>query len=448
MLHPMHELDIQYTDKPITPFGGLTTVKRFYDRSGLQEEIKSLSLPQPGSNRAYDPVHLLESFLVSVLLGSHRLDHSGLLRHDKVISELFSWEKGMASENTFCRFFKKFDTELNEDIFITLNRWWFEKLNIKHHTIDIDSMVLTRYGNQEGVEVGYNPRKSGRGSHHPLIAFASEAKMVVQAWMRTRDSVSKTDLEDFFASVTSTIDKTNIGLIRADSGFFSNNTLAYLEKNQLKYIISAKMYSGLVQKIFDSKNWVPSRNGIDICSFDFKFHGCCIPRRFVIVRKLKSKNHKSGGKSFFKESDRFSKYLYSAFVTNIELSDAMVWALYHHRAKAETQIRELKENCGIDVFCCEEFGATEGAFRWVCVAYNLMSLYKIALINSKTRSDSCHLKNQMHCNSRLPCKTSKEDHFSVVGELASKAFFENLFKELEKITPQITFRPKRKFPMN
>jgi hypothetical protein len=28
-------MDIRYTDKPITPYGGLTTVQRFYERSGL-----------------------------------------------------------------------------------------------------------------------------------------------------------------------------------------------------------------------------------------------------------------------------------------------------------------------------------------------------------------------------------------------------------------------------
>lgn len=79
----MDEIDIRYTDKPITPFGGLTTVKRFYDWSGLQEVIKRLPLPQSGSNLGYDAVDLVEGFIVSVLLGSHRLSHSGInSKHD------------------------------------------------------------------------------------------------------------------------------------------------------------------------------------------------------------------------------------------------------------------------------------------------------------------------------------------------------------------------------
>ncbi|WP_187647223.1 hypothetical protein [Nitrosophilus labii] len=45
-------------------------------------------------------------------------------------------------------------------------------------TIDLDSTVITRYGNQEGAKVGYNPKKPGRPSHHPLIVFIEQTKMV------------------------------------------------------------------------------------------------------------------------------------------------------------------------------------------------------------------------------------------------------------------------------
>jgi hypothetical protein len=51
-----------------------------------------------------------------------------------------------------------------------LNRWWFTKLKVKHHKVDIDSTVITRYGCPDVLEVDYNPGKPGRGSHHhPLI---------------------------------------------------------------------------------------------------------------------------------------------------------------------------------------------------------------------------------------------------------------------------------------
>ena len=71
--------------------------------------------------------------------------------------------------------------------------------------------------------------------------------MVIQSWMRSGDSVSSTDIEDFLAVLLRTLDKSNIGLVRADSGFFSESTLGIFEDNKLKYIVAVKMYAGLVQ---------------------------------------------------------------------------------------------------------------------------------------------------------------------------------------------------------
>lgn len=442
------KLDIRYTDKPITPFGGLTTIQRFYQNSGLQQAIKDLPLPQPGSNRGYAPLDLIEGFLISVILGARRLAHSGLLRYDNVISEMFGWKKGMASECTFSRFFNKFDEELNDEIFIKLNRLWFDKIETKYHTVDFDSTIITRYGIQEGVKVGYNPRKPGRGSHHPLIAFAAEAKMVIQSWMRTGNSADDTDIEEFVETVFMTLDKSKIGLFRADSGFFSENTLEYFEQKVMKYIVAAKLYPSIVQRIFDSTEWIPYSNGIDICSFTYCLQSWSTPRRFVVVRKNKKKHPKSGGKSLFEEYDEFSEYLYSAFVTNLDLSDALIWEIYRHRAEAETQIRELKESYGLDGFCCKDFAATEAAFRWVCVAYNLMSLYKIALIKSKHDPTLATLKFQCIAIASYLVRHSRQATLVMSVNERRRQFFDELFQKLEGIHPKMKFTPKNKFLMN
>jgi hypothetical protein len=441
-------MDIKYTDKPITPFGGLTIIEKFYQRSGLQDAISELPLPQPGSNRGYDPLDIVEGFLVSVVLGARRLAHSGLLRHDKVISEIFGWKKGMASESTFSRFFNKFDVAQNDEIFTQLNRWWFEKLQLKYHTVDVDSTVLTRYGTQEGVKSGYNPRKPGRGSHHPIIAFAAEAKMVIQAWMRTGNSASNTDFKEFIDLVLQTLDKSKIGLLRADSGFFGNDVLSYLEEKQLNYIVATKMYPTLTQKIFDSTGWHSCTEGIDICSFEYQAKDWQAPRRIVVVRKHKKEHPKSGGKSLFEEYDEFCEYLYSAFVTNLELSDELIWELYRHRAEAETQIRELKESYALDGFCCEKFDATEAAFRWVCTAYNLMSLYKIALINNRHNPTLATLKFQCIAIASYLVRHSRKTTLVMSVSERRRAFFDGLFQKLEKIDNQTKYIPKTKFLMN
>ena len=44
-----------------------------------------------------------------------------------------------------------------------------DRLSFQRFTLDIDSTVVTRNGEQEGAARGYNPNRHGRPSHHPLL---------------------------------------------------------------------------------------------------------------------------------------------------------------------------------------------------------------------------------------------------------------------------------------
>ena len=56
--------------------------------------------------------------------------------------------------------------------------WIFDNFKFNNFTLDIDSLVMTRYGEQQGAKKGYNPTKKGRVSHHTLIAFIADVKLV------------------------------------------------------------------------------------------------------------------------------------------------------------------------------------------------------------------------------------------------------------------------------
>ena len=46
-------LPIEYSDKPVTPFGGMRVMKEFLDKTQIREFLSTLNLPQPASNRGY-----------------------------------------------------------------------------------------------------------------------------------------------------------------------------------------------------------------------------------------------------------------------------------------------------------------------------------------------------------------------------------------------------------
>jgi len=94
----MHELSHEYTSKKISPWGGLKFFQQTYERSGVREDLLGAALPQGGSNAAYKAIDLVEGFMVSAVLGSRRMAHTGMVRADEVIKELFNWKDGMASQ--------------------------------------------------------------------------------------------------------------------------------------------------------------------------------------------------------------------------------------------------------------------------------------------------------------------------------------------------------------
>ena len=439
----MHALDYKFTDKKISPWGGIRIVQELYRRCGLKGIIGSLELPQPGSNRGYDPVEVIEGFMVSVLLGAKRIAHAEVLRHDEVIRDIFNWKKGVPSQSTFSRFFRKYDMEANDRIFPSVMRQWFEQFALDKVTIDIDSTVISRYGTQEGVEVGYNSQKPGRGSHHPILAFVSELNMVANAWMRPGKAGAATDFEAFLDELLTIIPREKIGLIRADSGFYGKNHLNKLEKEGRNYVIAAHLKGGLRAQIFHQEHWYPLLDkqdiGIDYCSFTWKAHGWKKARRFVVLRKDVDRHPKTGGKLLFPELEAFESYKYVAFVTNMDLSSKMIWQIYNQRADCENRIKELKYDYGIEGFCFDDLYATENAFRWVMVIHNLMALFKLELLKErKHRTMLSTLNFQFIAIGSYLSKSARKTILNLSVKEKRKRFIEGLFSQLSGLSPPFT----------
>ena len=70
----MSELFFEYSNKQVTPFGGMLLIRRFLERTGINEFLSSRpELPSPGSNAGYEALHILQAFWVSIWLGANRL---------------------------------------------------------------------------------------------------------------------------------------------------------------------------------------------------------------------------------------------------------------------------------------------------------------------------------------------------------------------------------------
>jgi hypothetical protein len=129
---------------------------------------------------------------------------------------------------------------------------------------------MTRHGEQEGAARGYNPIKLGRVSHHPLMAFISDTRMVANLWLRPGNSHSANNVQAFLDSTLEKLNGKQVGLLRADSGFGDHGFLGDLEKRQMRHVVALRLNQPLQRALVEQRGWWLLDDGIDLVSFAYQ----------------------------------------------------------------------------------------------------------------------------------------------------------------------------------
>ena len=384
---------VSFTDREVTAWGGLVLLKRMLDGMGFRQAVAEWGLPAPGSNRGYPPAQLLEQFIVSIWCGACRFAHAETVRLDGTLTRLFGWPQA-AGHKAILRLFGRFDMLTNERVQAEAYRWFFGKITaLKRVTLDVDSTVITRNGVQQGATRGYNPGRRGRPSHHPLLAFVAEARMVANFWLRPGNAHSANNVRQFLESTLHHLGETVVGLLRADSGFFDEAVFSMLEGKRIPYIIAARLTQPLQRTIYRATGWWALETGLELTELRYGAAGWSTPRRLIVVRQSVKRREAPGKNlSLFADDPDIQGWRYGAFVTTLDLPMVEVWRSYRGRADCENRIKELKADFGLDAFNLSDFWATEAALGFAMLAYNLMSLFRQAVMRSRVQ----HTLSSLH----------------------------------------------------
>ncbi|MBF0416702.1 MAG: IS1380 family transposase [Magnetococcales bacterium] len=377
---------VVFSDREVTAWGGLALLKRMLDSMGFREAAQKWELPPPGSNRGYPPLQLIEQFIVAIWCGASRFVHAETVRFDHTLTRLFGWDR-VAGHKAIVRLFERFDMLTNERVQASVYRWFFDRITtLKRVTLDLDSTVITRHGEQEGAARGYNPGRRGRPSHHPLFAFVAEARMVANFWLRPSNTSSANNTLSFLESTLHNLGDKTVGLLRADSGFFDEKILLTLEEKRIAYIIAARLTRPLQREIYRATGWWALAPGLELTEITYQAQSWQQSRRVVVVRQsVKRKEAQGKMLSLFGDDPDAQGWRYGAFVTSLELPMVEVWRTYRGRADCENRIKELKADFGLEAFNLNEFYATEAALGFAMLAYNLMSLFRQTVMRTKVQ---------------------------------------------------------------
>jgi hypothetical protein len=380
-LHPVfnsRQLLLASTAKPVTPFGGLVSLIEFFNSLKLGEVLGRLMPFVYRSPNAIAPEQTLLAFVISIIVGARRLVHTDWLRADRALHAMLGIER-FPGTDTVRNLLKRFTQPVIEVFWRPLWRWLLQQgwaVPAQGWSFDLDSTVFQRSGHQEGAERGYNPARRGRHTHHPLLAVLAEAPMILHGWLRSGKAGSARGVVPFLQEALALMPEDwKLRTVRADSGFFDQALLGFLEERSLPYIIVARMTRSLKAAAASIKDWTPLDAHYSAASFQLKLHGWSKERRFVVIRELEREDKSAVGRRLIEVPG----YTYRIFVTNRDEDPVTLWRDYNQRACIEQRIEELKNDLAADGFCMKQFYATEAAFLSVLFAFNLLSLYQQAI---------------------------------------------------------------------
>jgi hypothetical protein len=212
------------------------------------------------SNNAIPPAQTFMVFLVSVVVGARRLAHTDWLRADKALHALLGIEHFRGTD-TVRNLFKRFGQGQIEAFWRPLWKWLLSlswSMLAEGFSLDLDSTVIQRRGHQQGAKKGYNPARPGRHSLHPLLAFLAEAPLVLHAWLRSGNTGTARGVVAFLTEALLLMPAAwKLRTVRADSGFFDNTLLSFLEARAIPYIVVARLTKTIKHKAAGLAHWTP-----------------------------------------------------------------------------------------------------------------------------------------------------------------------------------------------
>jgi len=161
---------------------------------------------------------------------------------------------------------------------------------------------------------------------------------------------------------------------RADSGFFDDKLLSFLEQRELSYIVVARMTRWLKRQAAQVRQWAELDENYSVGEFRLQLHGWEQHRRFVVIRERLRDDKPSAGRKLLD----IPGYTFRIFVTNGSQVPQEVWRDYNQRADVENRIAELKYDLAADDFCLQQFFATEAAFCAILMLFNLLGEFQRA----------------------------------------------------------------------
>jgi hypothetical protein len=322
---------------------------------------------------------MILALLYSIIMGLRRINKTEILQYNGAFLTMLGLSK-FPDQSTLRRLLARLmprDIRQIVRLHDSLRAQLFG-LPYKRHSLifDIDSIVVTVYGKQENAKVGYNPKKHGRRSYHPIVCFEAHFQEFWHGSLRPGNAVSSTGIIGFMkaclAKVPSGIAMSRVRL-RMDSGFYGQRVPDFLDDLGCGYVIVAKEFS-TVKRQACACRFKRLKNGWEAGEFRSPIRqGSDKLFRFVVIRRpIPSDPVEAGQLTLFQDKN----YAYHIFVTNLKTSPWRVYLFYNPRATIEKSNRELLYDYPLAKIPSSSWTANVAFFQLILFAANVVHWFK------------------------------------------------------------------------
>jgi len=372
MRHAPRNLRLACDHKGLTNFGGIYFFREFLRVLQLRNFL-SQHLTYLRRNHRYSLSQMILALVYPIVLGLDRLETASFLRSNST----FQYLTGLPSfpdPQTLRRFLLQAPDSFREQMHRVNDRLLQNFIHLPGHRsrliFDLDSSVVTVFGRQENAAVGYNPRYRGKRSYNPLLCIEANSSYLWDTELRPGNAGTWDGSVELMATCFVNVPPDIRELrVRADAGFGFNPVLEILEARPSQYSVVARLTQAF-KRLLPGLRYESVNRQWEMADFEHRPHGWPQARRFVVARRFIPEEEPQT--TLF----TLGRYVYRAWVTNMDLTPVGVWHFYDGRAGMEPRICELREDFALRKVPTASFAANALYLEIIRLAYNLVTAFQ------------------------------------------------------------------------
>jgi len=409
------------------------------------------------SNNAPGKTDVLGSLLLSILSGHTRYAHITTLACDQVNPQLLGMKK-VVSDDSARRALLKIEEQAGMAWLQNHLQSCYEPLLQTPWILDTDVTVKCLYGKQqEGAEIGYNPRKPGRPSHTYHSYLIANLRLVLDVEVQAGNlSKSKHSMPGLLALLDRLPANGKPQFIRGDCDWGNDQVMNELEERNYCYLFklrkSTKMKQ-LIKKHHAQGEWHYFNNDFEVKEDYLQLMGWKNERRVILVRRrlrtdrlvaIEHGTPKQTRLDFMDDVAAIKAFEYAVLVTN--LPDEMISILQHYRDRAdcENYFDEIKNQWGWGGYTTRNLKSCQMMARIIALIYNWWTLF-VRLANPGNHLEAITSRPLLLSSVGRLVQSGRQKKMIVTSRHAQgnkvKKICHDLvhfFKQLKSIAPQLT----------